>query len=296
MDWQETKASILHQRSPGGDVEKLGEGDEAEVYGAGPEHVIRISKEPTDRIFVRRRREFYASLERTKVSFELPFIVEQNEFDGVCYSVERRIAGSSLADVLLRLDGPARRRALLAYAETAVAIRQIGHPGSGFGELVADPGIHSPTWEDFVLRRASLCLSTSHGRLSGHVHRPDRALACLGDMLVRRPPVQPDLVHGDYYPANVLIGEDQRITGVIDFGRLTLKGDACMDAAGAVLYLTGMAGVTTLDKEVVFSCLQSYGLTEEDVALYRLFYAFRFLETTRTGLLRWCIDTIRRAS
>lgn len=295
MAWHEAKTRFLRQRSLD-PAKKLGEGEESEVYAFGSKRVIRLLKEPTDHGYANRRRAFYERLDKTQVGFEVPSILEQGEHDGVRYSVERRIAGSSLADALPQLEGAGRRHALLAYAETSAAVRKLGFAQKGFGEVLAMPPLRADTWEQFVLSRASTCLAASHHRVAGQVDRPDRALARLERLLTLRPKVtQGLLVHGDYYPANVMVDSEGQVTGVIDFGPLTVMGDAQMDAAGAVLYLTGMAGVTAQDRQTILTCIQEQGLSDMDLALYRLFYAFRFLHTPREGLFRWCIETIRSA-
>lgn len=121
----------------------------------------------------------------------------------------------------------------------------------------------------------------------------DRGL--LERMLASCGVVRPELVHGNYCPANLMVGADGLVTGLIDFGPLTVMGDWRMDAAGAVLYLTGMAGVTPEDKRVVLDHLMERGLSRDALEPCRLFYAFRFLDTSKAGLLRWRVDTIRSA-
>jgi hypothetical protein len=74
-----------------------------------------------------------------------------------------------------------------------------------------------------------------------------------------------------------------------------VMGDARMDAAGAVLYLAGMSGITTEDKRIVRDCVEEHGIDEAVLALYRIFYAFRFLATDRDGVRRWCIETLQWA-
>ena len=86
-----------------------------------------------------------------------------------------------------------------------------------------------------------------------------------------------------------------RIVGVIDFGGLTLSGDPQLDAAASVLHLSGLDDVTEADRQVVLGHLRTRGLTDEDLDLDRLFYAFRCLDTPRAGLLRWCLATIQAA-
>jgi aminoglycoside phosphotransferase (APT) family kinase protein len=117
----------------------------------------------------------------------------------------------------------------------------------------------------------------------------------LEGLLAQCPCSRPELVHGDYYPANVMIDSDGHVTGLIDFGALTVMGDPRMDAAGAVLYLAGMGGVTTEDKRIVLDCVKEHGINEAVLALYRIFYAFRLLATDREDVLRWCVETLRWA-
>ena len=294
MTWAATVELILQQHALTG-ADLLGQGDEALVYALGPDHVVRVHKALSDRGLTARRHTFYAALDPARVAFHLPTIVQDAECHGVSYSVERRISGRSLADALPDLECAARQRALTAYAETATSIRSIGYAQDGFGEVLAAAPIRSGTWAGFILSRAGACLAASHHRIAGRLGHADRALGRLEHLLALCGAVRPELVHGDYYPANLMVGADGQTTGLIDFGPLTVVGDWRMDAAGAVLYLTGMAGITAEDKRIVLNCLMERGLSRDVLELYRLFYAFRFLDTLKAGLLRWCVDTIRSA-
>ncbi len=292
MGWLDAKTSLLRQHSLH-DAHKLGDGEEAEVYALGPDRVLRLCRENASRGYINRRRAFYASLDRTQVPFEVPTLLEEGEHDGVHYVIEGRLAGISLAAALLVLEGSARHCALTHYAETAAQVSKLLYQQNEFGEVLTDTPLRAETWSEFVLCRAEASLAASHTQLIGEVDHPERALAELERRLTRADRVRPVLVHGDYHPGNVMVGEDGQITGMLDFGWLTLMGDAEMDRASAVLYLTGMAGVSMDDKQFVLRCLQQQGFSESSLALYRLFFAFRFLDTTRAGLFRWCIETIR---
>jgi Phosphotransferase enzyme family len=294
MAWRETVDEILRQCAPTA-ADRLGGGDEAEVYAVGPERVIRFYKELPNCDLAKRRRDFYATLDSTRVAFRVPAILDEDERDGVYYTVEQRIAGVSLAEALPTLAGTARRQALRGYAETSLAVRSLGCPQQGFGEILTPSPIRTDTWSDFILSRASRCLEAQYPSVVAQMDRPDRALRQLEFLLAQCPCSKPELVHGDYYPANVMIDLDGHVTGLIDFGALTVMGDARMDAAGAVLYLTAIGGIATEDKRIVLDCVKEHGIDDAVLALYRIFYAFRFLATDREGVLRWCIETLRWA-
>jgi len=294
MTWRETVAEILRQHAST-EADRLGTGDEAEVYALGPERVIRFYKKRVDRDLAKRRRDFYATLDRARVAFSVPLILDEAERDGVYYTMEQRIAGVSLAEALPGLAGAARHRALRGYAETSLAVRRLRFPQERFGEVLAPSPILCETWQDFVLSRASKCLEAQYRSVAVQVDRPDRALRQLETLLAQCPCPRPELVHGDFYPANVMIGPDGHVTGLIDFGTLTVMGDPRMDAAGAVLYISEMNGVSAEDKRIVLDCVEEHGVDETVVALYRIFYAFRFLATDQEVVLRWCVETLRWA-
>jgi hypothetical protein len=294
MAWRETVDDILRQCASTA-ADRLGGGDEAEVYAAGPGRVVRFYKELPNRDLAQRRRDFYATLDSTQVPFRVPLILDEDVRNGVYYTVEQRIAGVSLAEALPALGRLARRKALRGYAETSLAVRRLCCPQKGFGEVLAPSPMRTDTWPDFVLSRASKCLEARYPSVAAQMDRPDRALRQLERLLAQCPCSGPELVHGDYYPANVMVDTDGRVTGLIDFGALTVMGDARMDAAGATLYLAGMDGITTEDQRIVLDCVEEGGIDEAVLALYRIFFAFRFLATDREGVWRWCIEALQWA-
>jgi aminoglycoside phosphotransferase (APT) family kinase protein len=105
------------------------------------------------------------------------------------------------------------------------------------------------------------------------------------------------LVHGDYFPGNVMIGEDDTVSGVIDFGALTVIGDPIMDIASAVIFLEATreaydpADVGYLTRRLI----DQRGETVIDaLRTYRGFYAIR-LSNSRSQdqhLYGWCVQAL----
>ena len=292
--WRDARDRLLRDHGLAAN-DLLGAGDEAEVYALGADRVLRIDKPGVDGALTGRRRAFYGVLDRSAVAFAVPRILDRGESHGLGWSLESRIAGQCLADLLPRLEGPARRRALLCYADAAAAVRKLRYAQTGYGEvLTADP-IRANSWADFVLARSGRSLAADRDRLSRLVDQPERALDRLAAWLAAAGPKAPELVHGDFYPANLMTDRQGTVLGLLDFGPLTLIGDASLDLAGAVLYLTGMAGATAQDRDVVRERARDHGLGDDDLGICRLFLAFRLLSTTRDGQFRWCADVIKSA-
>jgi hypothetical protein len=277
-------------------ADKLGAGGEAEVYAVDRERVLRLHKPQIDRSFIQRRKTFYDCLAGLSPSIMLPTILEHGERDIVSYDLERRIPGVDLAIALSRMEGAVRRRALLTYTNTAAIIRTIKYEQNDFGEVLAANPIRRDSWADFIMARAQERLAAGYSRLKGKLDRPERALKFLNMMLPIGRSITPQLVHGDYHLANVIVDETGNVTGLTDFGRLTVVGDPDMDLAGAVLNLTGVPGVTADDKRGVFERAQALGLSETALSIYKLYYAIYFLERGGDGgLFYWCLEIIRAA-
>ena len=297
--WRDARDRLLRDHGLAA-KDLLGAGDEAEVYALGADRVLRVDKPAVDRALTGRRSAFYAALDRSAVAFAVPSVLDTGESHGVGWSLETRIAGQCFADLLPSLKGPARRRALLGYADAAAEVRKLRYAQAGshqanYGEVLAADAIRADSWADFVLARARVCLAAARDRVASLVDRPERALDRLAQWLAAAGPTSPDLVHGDFYPANLLTDAQGTVCGLLDFGPLTLIGDATMDLAGAVLYLTGMDGVAAVDRDIVRERAREHGLGDGDLAISRLFLAFRLLSTTRDGQFRWCADVIRSA-
>jgi aminoglycoside phosphotransferase (APT) family kinase protein len=295
MDRLETVAQLLNAFGVTGRA--LGSGQESDVFGIDARRVLRLYQHPTDQQYLRRLANFYARLDRREATFMVPEIIEFGERDGIAYAVEVRVSGIDLAKALSRVQGEERFRAIRNYVDAAAAIRSLKHPQVQYGEVIAISPICCQTWPEFVVARAAHCLDEHRHLLAGVVERPERGVGALKAAFASRAAISPSLVHGDYFPENVMVTNDGRVCGVIDFGALTLIGDAELDLAGAVLNLTGMAGVTPEDRGIALQQAEALGLTRQTLDLYRLYYAFRFLGAVREtdGLFRWCARTIREA-
>jgi aminoglycoside phosphotransferase (APT) family kinase protein len=275
----------------------LGSGQESDVFAIDDRRVLRLYRRAPDQRHLAQLAIFYARLDRRDAPFMVPEIMEFGERDGIAYAVEMRVSGIDLAKALGRMEGEERFHAIRNYVDAAATVRYLKHPQAQFGEVIAASPVRRDTWAEFVVARAVQCLDEDRRLLIGVLERPERGIAALEAGLASRAAARPSLVHGDYFPENVMVADDGRVCGVIDFGALTLIGDADLDLACAVLNLTGMAGVTPEDRRVALKRAEALGLKTETLDLYGLYYAFRFLGAVREsdGLLRWCVRTIRGA-
>jgi aminoglycoside phosphotransferase (APT) family kinase protein len=278
--------------------DKIGHGGDATVYALGAHRVVRVlhsTNSPIARIAA-----FYDELAGQDPGFELPRVLEHGEIDGTAYSVDRLIPGRPLIDVLPELAGDRRQRALDSYLDSADAIGRLHIERPLYGEVLADPPLQRSTWTEFLLDRAEAALSISSGRLAADIPR-------LGDVIgtVRRhiealpAHVERRLVHGDYFPGNVMISDDLKVSGVIDFGTLTVMGDPAMDVASAIVFIEvarpafGPVDVDYLTERAVRA--RGSGFVEL-IRVYREYITLRlapYAEREDPRLYAWCVRSLR---
>jgi aminoglycoside phosphotransferase (APT) family kinase protein len=279
-------------------VRRIGHGGEATVYELTGGRALRVyhgKPHGADQIAA-----FYRQISSGSPSFALPQILEQGVVEGVAYSVDRLIPGRALHDCMSRLDGPHRAGALTSYADAVEEIAALPCPDGPYGEFLRDDdSVQSDTWRGYLLARMARCLQESSGWLPRDVQRLDRITVEITARINALPPPRWALVHGDYFPGNVLVSDEGSVTGVIDFGPLTVVGDPTLDLASAVIFLEVVrGGYRPADTAFVRGrLLERHGAALADlIETYRAWYAIRFspYRDDDANLYDWCVTSLRR--
>ena len=244
---------------------------------------------------------FYREIGRGRPSFALPEILEQGEVDGVFFSVDRLIPGRALHELLPVLAGSDREKALASYTDAVFEIASLPFARDEYGELLRDAdSIQATTWTAYLLARMRVALDAAPW-LADDVRAFDSIVEKLTERIEGLPPSSKVLVHGDYFPGNVLISDDLRVSGVIDFGPLTVMGDQMLDVASALMFLEVVRpGYVEADTEFVRNRLVARvgrGLLDA-VTTYSGWYAIRFspYREDDANLYQWCVSTLQRVA
>lgn len=276
---------------------RIGHGGEATVYGLPDERILRVYHGAPHEL--ERLAKFYAELAAQDAGFSTPEIFEHGEIDGVTYSVDRRIAGRSLMEMLPDLRGKRRGRALDAYFEAGERIRALRVESTVCGELLREDAIQTSSWRAYLRERMARSLAASREWLGVDVPPLDGVVEGLRDAIEELPDAGVSLVHGDYFPGNVMMDDDLAVTGVIDFGPLTVIGDPAMDTASGVISLEVARGFDPGDTtHVMARAVERHGETiRRAIDTYRAWYAVRFspYRADDEWLYAWCVKSLTRA-
>lgn len=276
----------------------LGSGGEAEVYALDAGRVLRLHRHEAAEQ-ARAIAELCSGLDRSAVPYELPEVLEVHERDGVSWSIERRLPGRPLDGLLAGLRGMDRASGLTAYLEGAAAFGALGPPPGwpgGCGELFTAERLRAQRWGDLLADRLRLQLAQGRSLLVGAVPRFDDVARRLAGEARTEVAGVPTLVHGDWFPGNVLVDDDLRVSAALDLGWLTVVGDPTHDVRSAAVFLEvrpwGQAG----DDAIVLAAVRRLLGTEAAhlIDRTRRFEQARFAFVADDHHLHtWCVAGLR---
>jgi hypothetical protein len=184
------------------------------------------------------------------IAGRLPFatpVIETIGADGD-WLIERRLPGRPMAGLFGSLGGDGREVALRNYLAATASLRAVTFPDRPYGELVAHPALTAAGWHDYLrrgldrfARRNAATIKAAFGNVSALVAAAERRL----DGIDRHPPKA--LVHGDWFPGNVLLDERLAVSAVLDFSAFTLVGDPLLDVVCATAFVAPIEPFTARD-------------------------------------------------
>lgn len=253
----------------------LGSGGEATVYALDAERVLRVHRPGPGLAALERRAQLLAELaaRASGLPFALPRVLDVRRVHERWISVETRLPGRPLAVVLDGAGGAEREALVLSYLQCGARLCGVRWPTSFYGDLLADDPIRTPSFRQYLERRARQSLDAAGEPLS--LVDP-RALA---DALPEAS--EPAFVYIDYYPSNVLV-EAGRVVSVVDFGGAAIVGDPRFGSVIPAIY----SGAR--DQPLVHAWLESEGLSELYEPTRRWIAAFWAFARDDAKLFEWC--------
>ncbi len=240
--------------------------------------MLRVLRRPRAVAALERKRAFLATIDG-RLPFATPAIEAIGPDGG--WTIERRLPGTSLLVLMRHLRGSARATALRSYAESVDAIGTIAFPDRPYGQMLDDAPLTADSWRGYLRLGLDRFIALNGAAIEATRGDLDelRAMAlALLDEVADRP--RKALVHGDYFPGNVLIGDDYRVSGLVDFSFWTVVGDPLYEVIGAPVFLEMNDEATAEDIAFVRRIiLERHGDAVLGPArFYRAYFAFAMAE------------------
>lgn len=276
-----------------GAADLLGHGGESEVYALDDHRVLRLHRQEAAE-YTRHIGELCGSVDRRAVAYALPEILEVHGDGEVSWSIERRLVGRSFDALLPALRGADRHRALTAYVDGAAAFGALGPPSSwagGYGELFTDEMLRADRWGDLLHDRLALQRERARPFFSNEPGFESAADVILALARAEEAPGRPTLVHGDWFPGNVLLDDDLAVSAAIDLGWLSVVGDPSHDVRSAVVFCEVRPWGQPGDDEVLVAAAARHlgGDAAEEIDRTRRFEQLRFaFVDDDVHLHAWC--------
>ncbi|MCT7293895.1 phosphotransferase [Rhodococcus sp. PAE-6] len=292
---------ILERWTGGAGPRLLGQGMEGAVYAVDRNRIAKIWFDESE-VSLQRLRRFYNALAAASFRFEIPRIHEIHRVEGRCVTIEQRLAGTSLADLVETGRtglGEARSTLVDVLAELAGS----GALPAARALPVMDESV--PLYdmaEDFPYALADLAerrLARFRRTLDAAVDELDKKVVALRARLREVDSRRRSVIHGDLILGNILIGEARTPIAVLDWGFFTTEGDPAFDGAVAAS-IFDMYGEGALNTELaLYAQLEDrLGYKRETLLVYRAAYSLitanAYDADGNDGHFAWCADALNR--
>ncbi len=279
----------------------LGGGSESRVFALDDDRVLRLQTPGTGPDVTAQRRALADLWADVDAGFAVPIVLDAGEFAGRRYTVERRIEGEPLRAYLASgPDEAARRVTLERYLTAAMDVQRLPVPVAGFAQLVGpDAPRQYGSLSDLLAAQLNRTVGQVRPKLEADLPDLTERWQQLFNELARRQ-TWPTLVHGDFFPGNVLVRREDDgsavITGVVDFSPHTLAADPLLDVAGAIAFLGLEPETSAPGDEEWLTDLAVSRLGDEArhwIEVYRRFYGFYFAEDP--AIYSWSVEQLQRS-
>jgi Ser/Thr protein kinase RdoA (MazF antagonist) len=284
---------------------RLSGGMEAEVYACGPDAVLKLYPGTASLDEMRILQAFYASLERERVPFALPRIHTVAQEEGWLVTVEQRLAGTRMSALLPALSAGELEAMMGRYLDAALAVSNLSPP-PGFDryKLLDAEGVSRRAegdWHRFLARYLALKLGEVGRCLEHDVPQFADRVRALQAVLDR--PYRGDrrLVHGDFFPGNLLVDGDGCVTALLDFGLMTMYGDYLFDVATGWVFFDMYDELEVGARARYLALLLDRlgegvrGVLYRYVLVYSILSANTYSPACADGHYRWCVANLSNA-
>jgi thiamine kinase-like enzyme len=275
---------------------------EATAYAYGADAVLKVYAGTTSYLDLLTLRDFYASLDRQMLPYALPQIRLVANEPPFLVTIEQRLAGQPLAQLLPDCSLHQLDLLMQRYLAAVQALAQLEAPFGLARYQLSDPHglslrVHGD-WHQFLVRVLKQKLVQVAAPLQRDVPGFDQKVQHLFEVLARPYTGVYRLIHGDLCPENILITADRQVGAVLDFGLLTMAGDPMFDLATSWVFFDMYDALQVHARERYLTMLleqlgeATRGQFYRYVLIYSILSANTYSPTCSDGHYAWCVANL----
>lgn len=280
----------------------IGWGTEAQVYSYQDGKVLKLYNNISDYSKQKILKNLYETIDAREVSYELPRIYDIIEESGTVITMEKRIEGQNMQKLLLQFNDEQLDSLFKTYLAASLELKNVKTSSAFtgcklFNDYYSDSS-EQKDWHSFLKQFLTYRQEGLQEYFSRDVLNYNSKLEKLLEILSSKYEGKYSLIHGDFYPGNLLINEKGRITGLIDFGIMTMYGDYLFDIATSWVFFD-------MYDELKANILEKYlhviieNLGEEIrgklylyVLIYSMISANFYSVDCNDGHYQWCVNNL----
>lgn len=278
----------------------LARGTEAIVYDLGGETVLKIySAAPGLVRRLTKLKRFYDSIDLSSLPFAVPSIQSVHEIGHNVGVVERKLKGTPLAKKTHHLQ------AMNAYLEAVVSLGEARLTTPFESYMLFDESglseIQEKDWHRFMYELIERKLKGGIVReLIQLIPKVEERVHLLLTTYRSRYAGRLSIVHGDLCPGNILIGEENKVTGIIDFGTFTMLGDPLFDIATSAAFYEMYGDESKTTRNILLAKARAHCADATTLYRYLLTYALLSADNypelgkpiSETGHYQWAVSIL----
>ncbi len=280
----------------------IGWGTEAQVYSYHEGKVLKLYNDISCLNKQKILKKFYETVDSQYVSYELPHIYDIIDDEDTVITIEKRVEGNNLQKLLHQFNNEQLNNLFKTYLAASLELQNVKINSAFTGcKLFNDYCITSTEYKDWhsFLKQFLICRQEGlQDYFSRDVLNYNGKFKLLTDILSVKYEGEYSLIHGDFYPGNLLINEEGRITGLIDFGIMTMYGDYLFDIATSWVFFDMYddlkANILERYLHVITENLGD-GIKEKlylYVLVYSMFSANFYNKDCSDGHYQWCVHNL----
>jgi aminoglycoside phosphotransferase len=275
---------------------------EAEVYSLPDGSVLKLYEGTADAASLAVLQQFYASLYGYDLGYALPYILSVAQEGGFCVTIERHLPGVPMASIMAGLAPLEMERLMQTYLSAVLALQSIAMPEEArkyklFDEHGLSLRSHGD-WHSFLVRWLAQKTEVLTPYFQRDVSDYSTKLTQLLRLLSQPYTGSYCLVHGDFFPGNLLVNSQHEVSGLLDFGLFTLWGDPLFDVATAWVFFDMYDDLKINLRQRLLDVILAQlgegvrGRLYRYVLIYSLLSANTYAPDCSDGHYHWCVANL----